>query len=89
MSFTAKLDRLLSRHKTVQDSLAEAASLDADSYQKLSREYAELEPIAAAITEYRKAEQELVDAVSTPKGWVSEIPRTIHYDDVKPMGPTK
>lgn len=34
-------------------------------------------------------QQELVDAVSTPKGWVSEIPRTIHYDDVKPMGPTK
>jgi peptide chain release factor 1 len=42
-----KLDRLVSRWKTVQDTLASGA--DQETYVRLSREFAELDPIVATI----------------------------------------
>ncbi|MGH6866455.1 MAG: PCRF domain-containing protein, partial [Methyloceanibacter sp.] len=51
-----KLDKLVARWETVQGSLA--AGADQDSYVRLSREFAELDPIVATITALRRAIQE-------------------------------
>ena len=54
-----KLDKLVSRWQTVQGTLA--AGADQDSYVRLSREFAELDPIVATITALRKAIAERAD----------------------------
>jgi peptide chain release factor 1 len=51
-----KLDKLVSRWETIQGSLASGA--DQESYVRLSREFAELDPIVATITALRGAIQE-------------------------------
>jgi peptide chain release factor 1 len=56
---TAKLDKLVSRWETVQGALA--SSMDQDSYIRLSREFAELDPIVATITALRSAVRERED----------------------------
>ena len=48
-----KLDKLVNRWQTVQGTLA--AGADQESYVRLSREFAELDPIVATITELRRA----------------------------------
>jgi peptide chain release factor 1 len=48
-----KLDKLVARWQTVQNTLA--AGADQDSYVRLSREFSELDPIVATITALRKA----------------------------------
>ena len=48
-----KLDKLVTRWQTVQGTLA--AGSDQESYVRLSREFAELDPIVATITELRRA----------------------------------
>jgi peptide chain release factor 1 len=55
----AKLDKLVSRWETVQGALASGA--DQDSYIRLSREFAELDPIVATITALRSALRERDD----------------------------
>jgi peptide chain release factor 1 len=54
-----KLDKLVARWQAVQGALA--AGADQDSYVRLSREFAELDPIVATITELRRALQERAD----------------------------
>jgi peptide chain release factor 1 len=54
-----KLDALLSRHAMVESELA--SNLTPDAYVKLSREFAELEPVIAAIKAYRAVESEIAD----------------------------
>ena len=54
-----RLDKLVARWQTVQGALA--AGVDQDSYVRLSREFAELDPIVATITALRKAEKERDD----------------------------
>ena len=54
-----KLDKLVARWQTVQDALA--AGADQESYVRLSREFAELDPIVATITALRRAEAERDD----------------------------
>jgi peptide chain release factor 1 len=56
---TDRLDRLVARWQTVQGALA--AGADQESYVRLSREFAELDPIVATITALRKAEKERDD----------------------------
>ncbi len=51
-----KLERLVSRWEVVQHQLA--SGLDQESYVRLSREFAELDPVVAAITSLRQAEAE-------------------------------
>ena len=51
-----KLDRLVSRWETVQGTLASGA--DQETYVRLSREFAELDPIVATITALRSALRE-------------------------------
>jgi len=54
-----RLDKLVARWQAVQGSLASGA--DQASYVRLSREFAELDPIVATITELRKAVRERGD----------------------------
>jgi len=54
-----KLDRLVSRWETVQGALASGA--DQETYVRLSREFAELDPIVATITALRAAVRERDD----------------------------
>jgi peptide chain release factor 1 len=54
-----KLDKLVARWQTVQGTLALGA--DQDSYVRLSREFAELDPIVATITALRRALHERDD----------------------------
>ena len=56
---TDKLDKLVARWQTVQGALA--AGADQESYVRLSREFAELDPIVATITALRRAEKERDD----------------------------
>jgi len=54
-----KLDKLVSRWETVQGTLASGA--DQETFVRLSREFAELDPIVATITSLRSAVRERVD----------------------------
>jgi len=54
-----RLDKLVNRWQTVQGTLA--AGADQESYVRLSREFAELDPIVATITELRRATHERDD----------------------------
>jgi peptide chain release factor 1 len=60
MSLDAKLDAVLRRHDELRARM-EAAADDARAFQKLAREFAELEPVAAAIMALRNARAECTD----------------------------
>jgi peptide chain release factor 1 len=63
-----KLDRLVARWESVQGALA--AGADQESYVRLSREFAELDPIVATINALRKTTrecQELEQIIEDPK----------------------
>jgi peptide chain release factor 1 len=55
----ARLDALVARLKTVETDLA--AGPDRDTYVKLSREFAELQPLVGAIRAYQDTESEIAD----------------------------
>jgi peptide chain release factor 1 len=55
----AKLDKLVARWQTVQGTLA--AGVDQESYVRLSREFAELDPIVATISALRRGLRERED----------------------------
>ena len=52
-----KLDALIARHATLERDLA--AAMPAETYVKLSREFAELDPVVEAVKSYRAAQHEL------------------------------
>jgi peptide chain release factor 1 len=54
-----KLDALVTRHTALERDLA--AALPAETYVKLSREFAELAPVVEAVRSYRAARRELDD----------------------------
>jgi peptide chain release factor 1 len=54
---TAKLDSVLSRHRMVEAELS--GQPDRDSFVRLSREFAELDPVVALVRSYRAAQAEL------------------------------
>jgi peptide chain release factor 1 len=57
-----KLDALVIRHAALERDLA--AALPAETYVKLSREFAELAPVVEAVQSYRAAKRELDDLTS-------------------------
>jgi peptide chain release factor 1 len=59
---TQKLDKLVERWQTVQDTLS--AGPDQETFVKLSKEFAELDPVVAIIRQLRDAEKERVDLSS-------------------------
>ncbi|MBV8061710.1 MAG: peptide chain release factor 1 [Alphaproteobacteria bacterium] len=61
MSLTETLARVLARHDELRDALAQPG-MAPDHFAKLSKEYADLTPVAEAIAELHRAEKELADA---------------------------
>ncbi|MEL7049472.1 MAG: PCRF domain-containing protein, partial [Pseudomonadota bacterium] len=57
-----KLDHMTARWQTIQGQLNEG--VDQDSYVKLTKEFAELDPIVSVITELNEANNELADLQS-------------------------
>ncbi len=82
-----KLDHLVARWQTVQDSLA--AGADQESYVRLSREFSELDPIVATITALREAQherdglQEIIDDRTSDKAMLSLAEEEIDGLDAK------
>jgi peptide chain release factor 1 len=60
VSLDERFNKVLARHDELRDALA-AGTADSGSFAKLSKEYSDLEPIAAAITELKKAQGEAAD----------------------------
>ncbi len=63
MSLEESFARVLERHDELRDRLA-GADVPADQFTKLSKEYAELTPVAEAILELRKGEAQKAEAES-------------------------
>jgi peptide chain release factor 1 len=61
-----KLDALIARHATLERDLA--AAMPAETYVKLSREFAELDPVVEAVKSYRAAQHELEGVESMIEG---------------------
>ncbi|MER2520308.1 MAG: peptide chain release factor 1 [Bdellovibrionales bacterium] len=61
MSLEETLARLVARHDEVRDALSQPG-LSAETFTKLSKEYAELTPVSEAIAELSRAKRELADA---------------------------
>ncbi|HYH17050.1 MAG TPA: peptide chain release factor 1 [Azospirillum sp.] len=70
MTLDEKFDKVLARHDELRDALA-AGTADSGTFAKLSKEYSDLEPIAAAIAELKKAKAEAADLaamIADPSG---------------------
>ena len=63
MSLAETLSRVLARHDELRDALS-GASVAADQFVKLSKEYADLTPVVEAVQALNRAEQEQRDAES-------------------------
>jgi peptide chain release factor 1 len=61
MSFEVKLDHVLARRRELGERLAGEARLEPAELARLSKEYADLAPIADAIEELRRTRQELAE----------------------------
>ena len=61
MSWSEKLDQVVTNHHELGEKLANAAALDRESYARMSKEYSDLSDIVAVIEELRAAEAELAD----------------------------
>jgi peptide chain release factor 1 len=61
MSLTETLSRVLARHDELRDALSKPG-LGTDQFAKLSKEYADLTPVAEAIIDLNRARQELAEA---------------------------
>ena len=59
----AKLDKVIERYEMLQAQMA-AGGQDADTFVKLSKEYAEIEPLVQAIRDWRKMRQDVAELVA-------------------------
>lgn len=58
-----KLEGLVERHEEVQALLSDASVIsDQNKFRELSKEYSQLEPVAAAFSQYRQAQEDLKSA---------------------------
>jgi peptide chain release factor 1 len=60
MSFEARLEQIKSRHEELSALMAEG-QLSSEEFQKVSMEYAELDPVVEAINEFQGAKEEMAD----------------------------
>lgn len=60
MSLDRKLDQVLARFREIE-ALMSSGTLPSEEFTKLSKEYAELGPLAALIETYKKTSKELID----------------------------
>ena len=61
MSLEENLDRVLARHQELADLMASADRPSAGEIARLGKEYSDLTPVVAAITELREAQDEIAD----------------------------
>jgi peptide chain release factor 1 len=61
MSIKQKFDDILKKREALQEKLVDAGSLDQETFVKVSKEYSDLEPVAAKINEYFDAQSEFND----------------------------
>lgn len=61
MSLAETLDKIVRRQQEVSSLLSGEAASDADQFQKLSKEYAELEPVVEAINAFKDTQAEIAD----------------------------
>ncbi len=61
MSLEGKLDRVVDRHKELEQLLSKADASDAQAYAKLSKEYSDLTPVVETITALRDLRSECED----------------------------
>ena len=61
MSLEENLDRVLARHQELAELMASEERPSADEIARLGKEYSDLTPVVAAITELREAEAEIGD----------------------------
>lgn len=60
MSIDARLQQITDRHAELT-SIMSSGTLEGDKFVKISKEYAELEPVVAAIHQYQNAKKEIAD----------------------------
>lgn len=56
-----KLDQIVGRHQSLESQMADASSLSSEAFVALSKEYASLGDVVAAITKFRDIETEMAD----------------------------
>ena len=61
MSFEASLDAVLVRYRDIEEAMSAGAAGDPREFARLSKEYAELEPVVAGIRALRAAQSEMAD----------------------------
>ncbi len=61
MSIEASLDAVLVRYRDIEESMSAGAAGDPREFARLSKEYAELEPVVAGIRALRAAQAEMAD----------------------------
>ena len=62
MSLETNMDRVLERRQDIEGRLANAAALSSDQLMQLSRELAEIKPVAQQVEIVRQLQQTLHDA---------------------------
>jgi peptide chain release factor 1 len=62
MSLDVTFDRVRARYDEVRDQLSTGQGVDAQTFQKLSKELSDLEPIVEAIRELQAAQEQMADA---------------------------
>ncbi len=88
MNLDEKFDKVLARHDELRDTLGRGMG-DAQSFAKLSKEYADLTPVAEAILAVRKARAEMADleAMIADPETDSEM-RSLAEEEVRAYGRT-
>jgi peptide chain release factor 1 len=86
MSMTEAFARVLLRLDEVRDALA-SGTLATDAFTKLSKEYAELEPVADAVRALEKAEQEKAEAEELLADPDLKAEAEIELDRLRPLIP--
>jgi peptide chain release factor 1 len=79
MSLDRKLDQVLGRFQEIE-SLMSSGSLPSDQFTKLSKEYADLTPLAASIRDFKKAKAEMKDLESLMSGPDKEMRDMAEHD---------
>ncbi len=58
MSFNETLSQVVNRHEELEALMADASSMDASDFAKMSKEYADLTPVVAAVKSLRSAQDQ-------------------------------
>lgn len=61
MSLDERLDQIVSRHSELSDLMSRGDMTDSDDFVRMSKEFAELDPVVACIGELRAAQDEAAD----------------------------